>query len=74
MPSFPFSEDIYNIPAYINFKVAFSIKTKAECDSKRTMYKLNAPYIHQLRQRYVAFFGKYGVPAIPQGLRDFNLK
>ena len=74
LPSFPFSEDIYNIPAYINFKVAFSIKTKAECDSKRTMYKLNAPYIHQLRQRYVAFFGKYGVPAIPQGLRDFNLK
>lgn len=74
LPSFPFSEDIYNIPAYINFKVAFSIKTKAECDAKRTMYKLNAPYIHQLRQRYVAFFGKYGVPAIPQGLRDFNLK
>ena len=50
------------------------IKTKDECCPKRTLYKLNAPYIHQLRQRYIAFFGKYGVPAIPFGLRDFNLR
>lgn len=74
LPSFPFSEDTYNVPAYINFKEAFSTKAKVEYDTKRTKYKLNAPYIHQLRQRYVAFFGKYGVPAIPFGLRDFNLK
>lgn len=74
LPSFPFSDDTYNIPAYINFKEAFSIKTKDECCPKRTLYKLNAPYIHQLRQRYIAFFGKYGVPAIPFGLRDFNLR
>lgn len=74
LPSFPFSEETYNISAYINFKEAFISIKKVDCDTKRTLYKLNAPYIHQLRQRYVAFFGKYGVPAIPQGLRDFNLK
>ncbi len=74
LPSFPFSEETYNTSAYINFKEAFTSIKKVDCDNKRTLYKLNAPYIHQLRQRYVAFFGKYGVPAIPQGLRDFNLK
>lgn len=74
LPSFPFSEETYNISAYINFKEAFISIKKVDCDTKRTLYKLNAPYIHQLRQRYVAFFGKYGVPAIPQGLRDFNLR
>ncbi len=30
-------------------------------------------YIHQLRQRFIAFFGKIGVPAIPSSLRYFNL-
>lgn len=74
LPSFPFSEHTYNVSAYINFKDAFSIKKKDEYSGKRILYKLNAPYIHQLRQRYIAFFGKYGVPAIPLGLRDFNLK
>lgn len=74
LPSFPFSEETYNTFAYINFKEAFTSIKKVDCETKRTRYKLNAPFIHQLRQRYVAFFGKYGVPAIPQGLRDFNLR
>ena len=74
LPSFPFSEETYNTSAYINFKEAFTSIKKVDCETKRTRYKLNAPFIHQLRQRYVAFFGKYGVPAIPQGLRDFNLR
>lgn len=74
LPSFPFSEETYNTSACINFKEAFTSIKKVDCETKRTRYKLNAPYIHQLRQRYVAFFGKYGVPAIPQGLRDFNLR
>lgn len=74
LPSFPFSETTYNMPAYINFKDSFVTYKKTECQTKRTSHKLNAPYIHQLRQRYIAFFGKYGVPAIPQGLRDFNLR
>lgn len=74
LPSFPFDDDVYNKSACINFKRAFSIKNKEEYNDKRINYKLNAPYIYQLRQRYVSFFGKYGVPAIPDSLRDFNLK
>lgn len=73
LPSFPFSEDKYNQTACILFKTAFSIKKKEEFENKRTSYKLNSPYIHQLRQRYVSFFGRYGVPAIPNSLRIYNL-
>lgn len=74
LPTFPFKETQYNLSGIVLFKKAFCIKEKNDVRNCRTNYKLNAPYIHQLRQRFVAFFGKYGVPAIPQSLRDFNLK
>lgn len=74
IPSFPFSENVNKESAVINFKLAFAIKNKDQYEGKRIEYKLNAPYIYQLRQRYVAFFGRYGVPAIPNSLKEFNLK
>lgn len=74
LPSFPFEDAVCNKSACINFKTGFSIKKNEEYINKRTNYKLNVPYIHQLRQRYVSFFGRYGVPAMPNSLRDFNLK
>jgi hypothetical protein len=73
LPSFPFEEDIYNKTACINFKNGFAIKSEQEYKTARTNFKLNAPYIHQLRQRFVSFFGRYGVPAIPDSLRITNL-
>lgn len=77
--SFPFEDAFYNQIGLIEFNTAFRTYAKiddnktsiAEC---RTKYKLNAPYIHQLRQRFVSYFGKYGVPAIPDSLRVYNLK
>lgn len=38
--------------------------------NKRYGYKLNSPYIHQLRQRYIAYIGRYGVPALPNSVRS----
>ncbi len=73
LPSFPFGDGINNMPAYINFKEAISIKEKEEVTKERIGYKLNSPYIHQLRQRFVSYFGRYGVPAIPESLSDYNL-
>lgn len=77
--SFPFEDAFYNQIGLIEFNTAF--RTFAKIDNKknsivacRTKYKLNAPYIHQLRQRFVSYFGKYGVPAIPDSLREYNLK
>lgn len=77
--SFPFDEDVYDNIAVIDFSSAIGVYKQQDEESnhiikKRTSYKLNSPYIHQLRQRFVAFFGRYGVPAIPESLRDYNLK
>lgn len=73
LPSFPSQRDIYNQLIVINFKNAYKTKSHDEYANMRSNYKLNSPYIHQLRQRFIAFFGKIGVPAIPISLRDFNL-
>ncbi|MGX8713202.1 MAG: hypothetical protein ACSW8I_05910 [bacterium] len=74
LPSFPYEDDVYNQLIVIDFKNAYTTVKETEYKNNRTSYKLNSPYIHQLRQRYISFFGKYGVPAIPDSLRDFNLK
>lgn len=75
LPTFPFSGTDYSKLAIIDFCNAFRSYSKNDIKVKnaKRICKLNAPYIHQLRQRFVAFFGKYGVPAIPKSLRDFNL-
>lgn len=74
LPSFPFEADIYNLSAYIDFQTAFVVKTMDEFNNKRDNFKLNSPYIYQLRQRYLSYIGRVGVPAIPQSLRLYNLK
>lgn len=76
LPTFPFSRTDYSKLAIIDFCNAFRSynKNDVKVQKAKRICKLNAPYIHQLRQRFVAFFGKYGVPAIPKSLRDFNLK
>ena len=77
--SFPFDEQLYNQIGVIEFNTAFRTMSKMVNKQNsilacRTNYKLNAPYIHQLRQRFVSYFGKYGVPSIPDSLRVYNLK
>ena len=72
--SFPFLDEFYNQIGVIEFNTAFRTIRKEGIKEKRVVYKLNSPYIHQLRQRFVAYFGKYGVPAIPESLRIYNLK
>ena len=74
LPSFPFETNIYNTSAFIDFETAFIVKQKSEFENKRSEFKLNSPYIFQLRQRYLAYIGRVGVPAIPPSLKAFNLK
>lgn len=73
LPSFPFEKDVFNLSAYINFELAYSVKDKTYFENKRSEFKLNAPYIYQLRQRYLAYIGRVGVPAIPLSLKTYNL-
>ena len=77
--SFPFEDQSFNQIGLIEFNTAFRTMPKIDGNKRsilecRTKFKLNAPYIHQLRQRFVSYFGKYGVPAIPDSLRNYNLK
>ncbi|MFO0507927.1 MAG: hypothetical protein ACK5YS_03560 [bacterium] len=74
LPSFPFESNIYNSSAFIDFETAFIVKPKSDFENRRSEFKLNSPYIFQLRQRYLAYIGRVGVPAIPPSLRLFNLK
>lgn len=74
LPSFPFGVGIYNTSAFIDFESAFIVKQKNEFKNIRREFKLNSPYIYQLRQRYLAYIGRVGVPAIPPSLKAFNLK
>ena len=77
--SFPFEEKKFNQIGLIDFNTALRTMPKINGNETsilafRTNFKLNAPYIYQLRQRFVSYFGKYGVPAIPDSLREYNLK
>lgn len=74
LPSFPFVEEEFNLLAFFNFQNAFKVISKGDFENKRINYKLNSPYIYQLRQRYLAYIGRVGVPAIPKSLRLYNLK
>lgn len=40
-----------------------------EENKKLRRFKINSPYIQQLRQRYLAYIGRVGVPSIPNSLR-----
>jgi hypothetical protein len=74
LPSFPFDTNVYNETALIDFSSALIHVNKTDFDGKRSQFKLNSPYIHQLRQRYLAYIGRVGVPSIPASLRKFNIK
>lgn len=73
LASFPFDETVYSDIALINFTSALQVIKEDNDESllaKRYGYKLNSPYIHQLRQRYIAFIGRFGVPALPNSIRS----
>lgn len=73
LPSFPFKDGVYNKSAMIDFRTAFGMIPYNDAKDNRIGYRLNAPYIQQLRQRFLSFFGRCGVPAVPDDLRDYNL-
>lgn len=77
LPSYPhFSKDL-NESAVIDF-TSDSVKiSSSDLDDliKKypRKYKLNSPFIQQLRQRYLSHVGRIGVPALPHQVRLWNL-
>jgi hypothetical protein len=74
LPSFPFEENTISDTAVINFSSSLRTITKINFEKKRSKYKLNSPFVHQLRQRYLSYIGRVGVPSIPKSVREYNLK
>ncbi|MEZ4908219.1 MAG: hypothetical protein R2771_11415 [Saprospiraceae bacterium] len=77
LPVFPIKlETNESVTAFIDFRFSmehFQGKYLEDNIANRTV-KINSPYIQQLRQRYLAYVGRVGVPTIPESLRNFNLK
>ncbi|MBX7173907.1 MAG: hypothetical protein K1X72_23255 [Pyrinomonadaceae bacterium] len=73
LPSFPFNNSILNQPALVDFSLGTE-RYKFGKIAKKRIYKLNSPYIQQLRQRYLAYLGRVGVPGLPVSVRDHNLR
>jgi hypothetical protein len=73
LPSFPIDDNSFNLSVAIDFsKGAERYSLEKIKDSRR--YKLNSPFIQQVRQRYISHLGRVGVPSLPTSLRDFNLR
>lgn len=70
LPVFSFS-DSDSRTALIDFRFSLKFANGKFLDENKTKRKrkVNSPYIQQLRQRYLAYIGRVGVPAIPDSLR-----
>lgn len=70
LPIYEFDDKTRNT-ALIDFRFGLKlVKGKYLNENKKNRKnKLNTPYIQQLRQRYLSYIGRVGVPAIPNTLR-----
>ncbi len=73
LPSFPFTAAT-NESAVIEFSLGAEMHTCKEVKDSLRQYKLNSPFIQQLRQRYIAYLGRVGTPSLPLSLCNWNLK
>jgi hypothetical protein len=73
LPSFPINKKNFNLSVVIDLSSGCERYSCNQIRNKRA-YKLNSPFIQQLRQRYIAHLGRVGTPSLPASLRNFNLK
>lgn len=78
LPSFPFPNSNGKTAGLIDFKLSIRYYKYAELINeegklKDRLLKFNSPYIQQLRQRYLAYKGRVGVPAPPLSLINWNI-
>ncbi|TGE15988.1 hypothetical protein [Hymenobacter elongatus] len=72
LPSFPYRNEAMLLPACIVFLTALETVSKDFLTDLARHYKLNSPYIQQLRQRYSSWHGRVGVPAVNDLIKTFN--
>ena len=76
-PSLPFLSDDLKKGCVIDFttdSIKVNSETLQEIIKKRPRkFKINSPFIQQLRQRYISHLGRVGTPAIHSLVRDWNI-
>lgn len=74
LPCFDFGDKNHKTIAQIDFRDNFEITKVDDTIGAERMCKLNSPYIQELRQRFLAYKGRVGVPSFPDNLRSWLLK
>lgn len=74
LPCFDSGDNNYKTTAQIDFRDSLEFMKVAEINKEDRMCKLNSPYIQDLRQRFLSYKGRVGVPSFPDNLRTWLLK
>lgn len=74
LPSFPFEAGKNKDAAFIDFRIALKLVKFSDLKIENRTFKLNSPYIQQLRQRYLAYVGRVGVPGIPSNIVNYFIQ
>jgi hypothetical protein len=73
LPSLPFRRNEFTQPAIIDFSSSLAHLNYLQIKQKTRICRLNIPFIQQLRQKYLSYIGRVGVPTVPDALRSLNL-
>jgi len=74
LPSFYFTFRYVNELAVVDFRNTVLQKSGSELENCNRICKINSPFIQELRQRYLAYIGRVGVPAPVDSLKELNIK
>jgi len=73
LPCFEFQPGNYSGIALIDFRSGLDLIECSKIQLGNRVGKLNTPYIQELRQRYLAYKGRVGVPGYSKKLREWLL-
>jgi hypothetical protein len=71
LPCFEFEPSNYSGIALIDFRSGLELIECEMVSIEKRIGKLNTPYIQELRQRYLAYKGRVGVPGYSRKLREW---
>jgi hypothetical protein len=73
LPCYEFVNNDHSGIALIDFRFGLELKSAEELVPEKRIRKLNSPYIQELRQRYLSYKGRVGVPAYSNKLKEWLL-
>jgi hypothetical protein len=73
LTAFPFNDNTIDKSVMTDFKSSIMKYKYGGIKRIKRRYKLNSPFLQQLRQRYISHIGRIGVPALPQIFSEYML-